>query len=109
MERIVVLRSEDPLTFVADACAVLADAVNEVRVVRGADSDLVDVYAETVLAHCRLVRRQLADDPAGQVRANIIDHLVERLRQTRAGEISMAVLDVVDRLHGELTREPAGV
>jgi hypothetical protein len=35
------------------------------------------------------MRRQLADDPTGVVRVNIIDHLVERLRQAQAGEITL--------------------
>jgi hypothetical protein len=108
-DRVVVLRTDDGISFVADACAALADAVNELRVVRTPDTDLVDAYAELVVAYSRLVRRQLADDPTGVVRVNIIDHLLERLRQARAGEDTLPIVDLVDRLHGELTREPAGV
>lgn len=109
MERVVVLRSDDPLAFVADACAALADAVNEVRAVRRSDRELVESYAELVLAYSRLVRARLTADPQVTTQMNILDHLEERLRQARAGEIALPVLDVVDRLHAETTREPAGV
>lgn len=80
-----------------------------VRLVRPSDQALVDVYAELVIAYSRLVGRQLAGDPAASARVNIIDHLVERLRQARNGEMTIPVLDVVDRLHAELTRQPAAV
>lgn len=108
-ERLVVLRNEDALGFVADSCAALADAVNQLRAVRSTDADLVDVYAEMVLTYSRLVRSSRAGDPAATARANIIDHLVHRLEQARAGEITLPVLDIVDRLHAEITRQPAGV
>src|SRR5438094_880676 len=84
-DRVVVLRSDDAMGFVGEACA------------------------EMVVAYSRLVGRGLADDPHGTARRNIIDHLVERLRQARAGEFTLPVLDIIDRLHGELTREPAAV
>lgn len=59
--------------------------------------------------YSRLVRRQLETEPANTAQVNIIDHLVERVRQGRAGPISLPVPDVVDRLHAELTRHPAGL
>jgi hypothetical protein len=105
----VVLRGDDAVGFLADSCGVLADAVNEVRVSRTTDPDLVEVYAELVVAYSRLVRRRLDADPGSTVRVNILGHLEERIRQATAGEIAWPVLDVVDRLHGELTREPAVV
>lgn len=108
-DRVVVLRADDGIGFVADACAALADAVNQIRVTRSTDGDLVDAYAEMVVAYSRLVSARLDGDPHATARRNIIDHLVERLRQARAGENSLRVLDVVDRLHAEITREPAGV
>lgn len=108
-DRVVVLRSDDALGFVADACAAIADAVNQVRIVRSGDQALVDVYAELVVAYSRLVHRDLAGDPADTARVNIIDHLVERVGQAQAGEITPPVLDVVDQLDAELTREPASV
>ena len=108
-DRVVVLRADDGTGFVADACAALADAVNQVRVSKSTDGDLVDAYAETVVTYSRLVRRRLDGDPHGSARLNIIDHLVERLRQARAGENPLPVLDIVDRLHAEITREAAGV
>ena len=108
-DRVVVLRAADGIGFVADACAALAGAVNGIRVTRSTDGHLVEADTELVVASSRLVRRQLADDPAQAVRITIIDHPVGRIRQAQAGEITIAVLDIVDRLHGEVTREPAGV
>jgi hypothetical protein len=109
-DRVVVLRSDDGLGFLADACAALAEAVNEVRVARAGDADLVEVYAEVVVAYSRLARRRLDDcPPAATARGNILRHLEERIRQAGIGEITIPLLDVVDRLHGELTREPTAV
>jgi len=108
-DRAVVLRTDDGIGFVADGCAALADAVNQVRVARRSEADLVDAYAEMVVAYSRLVRGRLADDPHAAARVNIIDHLVGRLRQAQAGDITLPVVDIVDRLHAEITREPAGV
>jgi hypothetical protein len=64
--------------------AVLVDAYAE----------LVDAYAELVVAYSRLVRRQLADGPTGVVRVNIIGHLLDRLRQAQAGEITLPFVDI---------------
>lgn len=109
-DRVVILRSDDGFGFLADACAALAEAVNHVRVARTGDGDLVEVYAELVVAYSRLVRRRLDDGSlAATARGNILEHLEERIRQARAGEITMPLLDVVDRLHGEVTREPTVV
>jgi hypothetical protein len=108
-DRVVVLRADDGIGFVADACAALADAVTRVHVSKSTDADLVDTYTEMVVAYSRLIRDRLDGDPHGEVRRNIIDHLVHRLRQAQAGHITVAVVDVVDRLHAEITREPAGV
>ena len=109
VDRVVVLRDGNATGFLADACAALAEAVNQMRAIRPSDADLVEAYAELVVAYGRLLRRHLAGDPADTVGLNIIDHLVERLRQARAGEISLPVLDIVDRLHAELTRQPTHV
>lgn len=91
--------------FVADACAALADAVNEVRVWRSTDSDLVNAYAGMVVAYGRLMRLTLAEGSYGPVHLAVVDHLIERLGQARAGEIATPVLDIVDRPHAELRRE----
>ena len=37
--------------------------------------------------------------------SQVIDHPVERLGQARAGEISIALLDIAHRLHPELVRQ----
>lgn len=102
-DRIVVLRTESAVS--SDACAALADAVNEIRACRASDRELVNTYAEMVAAYSRLVRPMLAQGSHGAVHLAVIDHLIERLRQARAGEITTPVLDFVDRLHAELTRE----
>lgn len=102
-DRIVVLKADDPVSFVAEACAALADAVNEIRIQRRGDVVLVKAYAEMVVAYAQLLRPELSAQ--GDARLAIIDHLVMRLRQAQADEITMSVQEIVDRLHGELTRE----
>lgn len=104
-ERIVVLRSEQPMRYLVDACGALADAVNEPHAWRSSDEELLTVYAEAVSALARLRRAQLAERPGSEVPVAIIDHLIERLRQTRAGEIEMRLADVIDRLHAEAVSE----
>ena len=101
-ERLVVLRPVAAVTFVADACAALADATNE----RPHDDELVNVYAEMVRAYAHLLRPALVEGPNATARPAVVDHLLERMRQSRAGETSLRLLDIVDQLHGELTREP---
>ena len=46
VDRVVVMHADDGLAFIADACAVMADAVNETRLVAPGHCDLADVYAE---------------------------------------------------------------
>lgn len=106
VDRVVVLRAEDAESFVADGCAALADAVNEIRLVVSSDSVLVDAYAEMVVAYARLVRPRLLEEDS-TVRLAVMDHLVERVAEVRSGLIALPVLDIVDRLHGELTGESA--
>lgn len=105
-ERIIVLRSEQPGQVLVDVCAALADAVNEPHAWRATDTELLTVYAETVSALARLRREQLAGRPGDEVHVAIIDHLIDRLAQTRRGEIEIPLADVVDRLHAEAIGEP---
>jgi hypothetical protein len=86
----------------------MADAVNETRLVTAGHADLVEAYAEMVVAFARLVRPRLLDD-GETVRVSVMDHLLDRLVQARAGLIALPVLDIVDRLHGELTQTTARV
>jgi hypothetical protein len=108
VDRVVVLHADDGLSFVADACAVMADAVDETRLVTAGHADLVEAYAEMVVAFGRLVSPRLLDD-GETVRVSVMDHLLDRLVQARAGLIALPVLDIVDRLHGELTQTTARV
>ena len=108
VDRVVVLHADDGLSFIADACAVMADAVNETRLVTSGHANLVEAYAEMVVAFARLVRPRLLDD-GETVRVAVIDHLLHRLTEARTGLIALPVLDVVDRLHGELTQDHARV
>jgi hypothetical protein len=103
-DRVVVLRDDDGLSFVADACATLADSVNGIRAARRSDEDLVGVYAEMVRAYARLIRPRLIAK-GETVRLAILDHLLERLDQAQTGARAVPVVDIVDRLHGELERE----
>jgi hypothetical protein len=47
------------------------------------------------------MRPALIGDANSGTQLAVIDHLVERLRQARAGEFNVPVLDVADRLHAE--------
>ncbi len=102
-ERIVVLRNHDPLSFVADACSALAEAVNEPHVWRLVDAELIATYAGMVRAYAGLVRPKVQSEVTGR----IIDHVIERLGEAERGEIVTPVIDIVDRLHGLLVNEPA--
>ncbi len=42
VDRVVVLHADDGLSFIADACAVMADPVNETRLVTPGHADLVE-------------------------------------------------------------------
>jgi hypothetical protein len=99
-ESIVILRTGDPVGFVAAACAAAAEQANRIRVAGPGHRDLARVYAELVVAYSHLVRRDLDD----LVRSNIIEHLVGRVREAQNGDVAIPLLDVVDRLHAELTR-----
>lgn len=103
-DRVVVLPSDDPLAFVADACAAAADAVSEPRPWRSSDVAVVDVYAELVVAYARLVSPHFHGS-----RLAIVEHLMERVAQVRGGEITTSLVDIVDRLHGDLASERAPV
>jgi hypothetical protein len=104
IDRVVVLRPDDPVAFLAEECAAAADAVNELRVASAADAALVDVYAELVVAYARVERNSYSG-----ARLAVIDHLIERIAQARGGEIVTPLVDIVDRLHGELTSTAATV
>jgi hypothetical protein len=104
IDRVVVLRPDDPVAFVADACEAAADAVNELRVASATDAALVEVYAELVVAYARVERNGFTG-----TRLAIVDHLIERITQARCGEIVAPLVDIVDRLHAELTSATASV
>ena len=108
-DQVVVLRSDDPLAFVADACAAVADIVNETHLWHSSDQLVTDTYAELLVALANLTRPTLITDASSGAQLAIVDHLVERLRQARAGEFDVPVLDVADRLHAELIRQPVAV
>lgn len=108
VDRVVVLYADDGLSFIADACAVMADAVNETRLVTAGHADLVEAYTEMVVAFARLVRPRLLDD-GETVRVAVMDHLLDRLTQAGTGLIAPPVLHIVDRLCVELTQDHARV
>ena len=76
----------------------------KLRVASAADAALVDVYAELVVAYARVERNSYSG-----ARLAVIDHLIERIAQARGGEIVTPLVDIVDRLHGELTSTAASV
>lgn len=106
-DRIVVLRPKQPVRFLVDVCAALADAVNEPHGWSSSDVELLTVYGEAVTALARLQRAQLAQRSGAETHIAIIDHLIERLRQVHAGENTNPIADVIDRLHAESVRELA--
>ncbi|HZD65844.1 MAG TPA: hypothetical protein VE152_07090 [Acidimicrobiales bacterium] len=108
-DRVVVLRPEQPRRFLEDVCGALAGAVNEPHAWRASDPELVDVYTEAVLALARMRREDVAALSGRRVQVAVIDHLIERVRQTRAGEFGVRLADVVDRLHAEAVSEVAGL
>ncbi len=106
-DQVLVLKRDRPVDFVADACAALADSVNEMRVWRAGNQLLIDTYAEMLHSYANLLRPALAADPGSATHLKVIDHLVQRLRQAQIGEITIPTLDIADRLHAELVRQPA--
>jgi hypothetical protein len=103
-DRLLILRSEAPSAFVADACAALADIVNEPHLLSSdAHEERVAVYAALVRAYAGLLRLGTTDE----AQRHIVDHLLGRITQAELGEIVTPVADIVDRLHGELENVPA--
>src|SRR5437879_3039318 len=98
-ERIVVLHEETPAAFLADACRAVAEAVNSVHVAGPGQEALVDVYAELVGAYARL---QMGRSEVSDTERNVMTHLLERIRQARAGEIEMPLADIADQLHARV-------
>ena len=82
-DQVLILRRDNPLDFVANACAALADSVNELRMSRVGDHLLIETYAEMLRAYSNLLRPALVGDPRCAVQVKVIDHLVERLDQAR--------------------------
>ena len=105
-DQVVVLRSGDPLGFIADGCAAVAKLVNETHLWNSSDQLITETYAELLVALAHLMRPALLGDASSGTQLAIIDHLVERLSRARAGEFNVPVLDVADRLHAELIRQP---
>ncbi len=102
VDRVVVWHAHDGLSFVADACAVMGrcrerDPTGHRRASRPRRG-----LCREVAAVARLFCSRLLDD-SETVRIAVIDHLLDRLTEARTGLNALSVLDVVDRLHGELT------
>ncbi|WP_063043738.1 hypothetical protein [Nocardia pseudovaccinii] len=97
----ILLQPQDPVGFVADACAALADQVNRIRALPPQDSidQLAQTYAELVIAYSHLIAPTITN----RARTNIISHLIDRIREAQTGDITTPLLDAVDRLHAELT------
>jgi hypothetical protein len=102
-DRIVVLRRADPFSFIADGCAALAQAVNEPHAWSTTDDDLVGAYAAMVRAYAALLRPAIGNE----VQLRIVDHLLDRLGEAERGDFPVPIVDIVDRLHAELTPTPA--
>jgi hypothetical protein len=97
-DTIVVLHPDAAGAFLADACRALAQAVNSIGVAGPEREEAVEVYAELVGAYARykLGRR---DSDVSQVDRDIVAHLLERVREARAGETPIPLADIADQLH----------
>jgi hypothetical protein len=80
---------------------------NETPPWKADDSAAIGVYAELVVALANLKRPDLVADGSSSTQLAINDHLVHRIRQAQRGELVPPLLDIVDRLHAELLREPS--
>ena len=98
MEAVVVLHSDQPLTFVADACRSLSVSLGPLAAVGPGRDEQVVVYAELVCAYARLLRARSGN----ATWVKIADHLLSRVEQARTGEITLDLVDIVDRLHGHV-------
>jgi hypothetical protein len=100
-DSMVVLHQGAAGAFLADACRALADSVNAIGVAGPAREEAVEVYAELVGAFARfkLGRR---DAGISQVDRDIVAHLLERIREARAGETAIPLADIVDQLHARV-------
>lgn len=108
-DQVLILKRDHPLDFIADVCAALADSLNEIHVASESEALLADTYAEMLCAYSNLLRPGMANDPGCATQLNIVDHLLEGLRQARGGEIRIPLLAIADRLHAELVRRPLPV
>ncbi|MGH7749326.1 MAG: hypothetical protein ACREQ5_31855, partial [Candidatus Dormibacteria bacterium] len=63
-DRVVFLNPQRPLAFLQDACAALAEAVEDTPALFGRD-ELAVVYAETVGAYARLLWEEMRRMPEG--------------------------------------------
>src|SRR5438874_1447853 len=81
----------------------LADAIPDTDVGDPERAELTAVYAEVVCAYARIVRPEFALLPEGsEVWPRVIDHLLERVRQARAGEISLDLPDIAEQLQARI-------
>jgi hypothetical protein len=100
-DRIVVLHQDAPASFLSDACHALAEAVNAVRVASPEREQAVEVYADLVGAYARF-KLGRPGTTIEEVDRNIIAHLLERTRESRAGETAIPLADIVDQLHARV-------
>ncbi len=109
-QRVVQYRPGEPLAFLADVCGALADAIPDTDVGDPDRAELTAVYAEVVCAYARIVRPEFALLPEGSdVWPRVIDHLLERVRQARAGEISLDLTDIAEQLHARIEEVTAPI
>ncbi|MFI9507198.1 hypothetical protein [Nocardia sp. NPDC052566] len=96
----VILHPHDPVGFVADACAALAAQVNRIHAIpsRPGPDPLAHTYAELVIAYSHLTLPTISST----ARTRIIAHLIDRIRESQAGDITVPLVDITDRLHAEI-------
>jgi hypothetical protein len=101
---VTLLRPSPSILVLADAFHCLATGVRQLQDRNlGVTSDLLDAYAALTATYARALRDRISALPDSSAAwPDIIDHLVERLRQAREEDILLDPLDVLDQLAGRL-------
>ncbi len=106
--RVVLLDPQRPLAFLENACATLAEVLEDTPPLSPTRDAVALVYAEVVGAYARLVREELSRVPEmSPVWFHVVDHLLERMRQVRAQEIAIDAAEIASQLHARVREATA--
>lgn len=101
---VVLLKPSPSILVLADAFHCLATGVSRLQNKNlGVTLDLVDAYAVVTATYARALRDRISALPESSTAwPQIIDHLLERLRQARDEDLLLDPLDILDQLAGRL-------